>query len=306
MLNAYCTSGSSPQGMLNAYCTSGTSPSHSTRSRLQASLASLLLLLLCLSLLSSCGGGSMGNTTNSDTTSTLTNLMPMKDGQTEVFQNPVTGDTTSIRFEKVAGGYGCGWTGGQVWVWHYTKSNQRAYWSPGFDITLDWYVEDTGTMIHALGGWEHWGQQVPPNWGVTPGEWVSGDNISAKPGQLTYNIIPDTFSADFAASVPYYAHTLPGVQTTDCIPASADPQHANVLVPFKTSWTRATIALPFYSGDVVQAHYWEGGFGSTTPLNEEVWSFAPGIGLVQVQELQGGGQPCCPQDGFPLVMNRIR
>lgn len=225
------------------------------------------MFLLCLTtMFSGCGRGSPADPPSSSVTAP--NVITAADvftnsTKTWIFQNGF-GDTTTIEVLPQSAG---------TTTWHYTKSNDRAYWAPGQPSELWWYLEKTPD-----GAWFATGGHVIFPLANVDSFYTLGDNNGRPRPAL---IIP----AKTVTSLISY-------QTTFW--TSSDP---NTL--WRTDSYEEWISTPVYSGWSMVSEQWEG------KCTHEKWWFAPGFGMVKVAPLAQGDTVC--QDLDPkLTMVRVR
>jgi hypothetical protein len=211
-------------------------------------------------------------------TQPLTNLFPLQDGMRWTFQNPSTGDYTWFDFSAMQGRFGCSLHYDSFLMMHITKSAKRAYWNPDYDAELFQPEAHTNNEIWSPGFYFRRGA-----------EWMTFDLQGVN--TLPYPYLPDVYSAPRSLSAPY--RLLIGAGTSlECLPAHGHPP----LVPWTTYWYVREVSTPAYGGAAVASHQCEGEHSDF----EEVWLFAPGLGLVEIDALRQYGVPRNP----PLVIKR--
>lgn len=155
-------------------------------------------------------------------------------------------------------------------VWHYSKDQPCAYWNPGVEQAELWFnVEEDAS-----------------------GFWYSTGGIMNAPfGNDPVLMLPYPVSTKAGQSRPYMV--LPAItgfsyQTLfdDVFPVGGTVLKTDVNAFWSTSSVLQNVSTPFYSGPamVVTAH--EEGI-------EEIYTFAPGVGLILVScPNEGTGSPC--------------
>jgi hypothetical protein len=110
------------------------------------------LFLLC------CGGGTQASQRTQPTQAThsvpLVNLFPLKDGTTWVFENPATGATLTIAWNRFDSSF-CGDGGHKLFLSTWTKSDPANYWMPGADVLQHQLYYDDGTWVRSNGWWSN-------------------------------------------------------------------------------------------------------------------------------------------------------
>lgn len=268
----------------------------------QAALTVLFMCFMTFNPLVGCGGG-LTSATEITAAQVFTAAMV---GQTWTFQNGY-GDTTVIRIEQAPAEGAAGFTGNNV-VFHYTKSNTRAYWNPGTPDAELWFV------LHEQldGSWSSTASLInfpescgfctdPPNWktltsNVRP--------VSGKP--IPYGIIPASASrVKILVDTAYQSYTLFDRPEPDFseVPL-AQPSGNGPGTPWRNIFYVEDVATPVYSGPAMVSEQWEGPCFPTMLAGcaHEKWYFAPGLGLVKVIPLNiGAGDNADPM----LIMQRI-
>jgi hypothetical protein len=187
-------------------------------------------------------------------------------GQTWTFENGY-GDQTFIQVQS-APFCAFGICDGKSVVWVFTKSNDRAYWDPGFASELWFYLH-----LEADGSWACIGFEWTEN--GTP----KSASISLLPGWSgkPYTIVPSSSTA-VAVNTAYRADWQTGL--TDSAAVTPDGS-------WVSTWTTYSSAESFSSpltGSVrtLVSKQCEGGNSGSCDLVVETWHFCPGVGLCGV------------------------
>lgn len=200
-----------------------------------------------------CGGG--GPDSSSPPPLTAAEVVTNRP-ETWTFQNGY-GDTTSIEVRPQPDG---------TTVWHYTKSNARAYWAPAVeDAELYFRLERMPE-----GSWYCSGMHIifPSGCAGCPG-----------PVDLDFTLIPNPGVPRPYLIVPARSGASPvSMQTT--VYETYDP---NAL--WRTDSYTEWVDTPIYAGWAMVSEQWEG------PCVHEKWWFAPGLGMVKVAPLASGDYP---------------
>ncbi len=208
----------------------------------------------------------------------MSNLFPIKDGTHWIFQNEANGDYTWFNFSAIQGTFGCSPYSGTTLMMHITKSAVGAYWNPGFDAEIFQPEVDDGKEIWSPGFYYRHGTG-----------WTTVDLFGSE--TLPYPYLPDVFSIPGRMDSPYRARMAAGA-SLGCLPATSDGYHD----PWTTYWYAREVSTPVYSGIAIASHQCEALHSDF----EEVWLFAPGVGLVEIDALRQWGIPQTP----PLVIKR--
>ena len=99
-----------------------------------------------------------------------------------------------------------------------------------------------------------------------------------------YPIMLDEFFGAGSIDAPYNQIGTNTQEQNECLPVSDTVQH----VPWTTKYYAGMVDTPAYRGPVVQSEQLEGPCTPGTWCNHEIWSFAPGWGIVQIKDLSGG------------------
>jgi hypothetical protein len=211
----------------------------------------------------------------------MSNLFPIHDGTHWTFANDA-GEYTWFDFSALRGTYGCSTYSGPTMMMHITKSAVGTYWNPGFDAELFQPEVDSGEEVWSPGYYYRHGSG-----------WSTVDMSGLETQALPYPYLPDVFSKPGKIAAPYVARTAAGA-SVGCLPAGSN----GFQNPWTTYWYAREVSTPIYSGIAVASHQCEGLHSDF----EEVWLFAPGVGLVEVDALRQFGQDQNP----PLVIKRQR
>lgn len=253
----------------------------------KANAYAICMLLLFLFDLSGCGdpnpqfdcSGASHLAQSLPISGSLAHLFPMRDGMRWTFQNPITGDYTWFDFSAMQGRFGCSLYYDSFMMMHITKSAARAYWNPGADGELFQPEVQSDNEFWSPGfTYRH------------AGDWFTVDLQGV--GTLPYPYLPDVYSAPQSLSAPYLLTASFG-QSLGCLPINGH----RPTVPWNTYWYVREVSTPIYSGEAVASHQCEGVHSDF----EEVWLFAPYIGLVEIDALRQWGKVQEP----PLVIKRL-
>lgn len=198
------------------------------------------------------------------------------------------GDTTVISTEAAPDPVAC--RSGRNVVWHYRKSNARAYWLPGIESAEILFV------LH---------QNPDSSWRSTASvisvphscPWCDGaksftwDILDNQPGDsLGYQIVPpalhraDHIVADTRAD----AAGGPGLFTLDCVvPDGHLVTPAGHGASWRTDFYMEDVVTPVYTGPASVSEQWENCNATRTNVEcgHEKWWFAPRLGLVKVWQI---------------------
>jgi hypothetical protein len=209
----------------------------------------------------------------------LSNLFPIREGTHWEFRNEATGDYTWFDFSAMPGTYGCSAYRGTAMMMHITKSAVATYWNPGVDAEVFQPEVDNGTEIWSPGFYYRAGTA-----------WTTVDLVGLFE-TLPYPYLPDVFSGPGKIVAPYAATRSAG-QSVSCLPVGA----YRFQEPWTTYWYAREVTTPVYSGIAVASHQCETAHSDF----EEVWLFAPGVGLVEIDALRQWGKAQIP----PIVIKR--
>ena len=252
----------------------------------------LAALALSLAALTSCARRDLTRAVSVDpNTITAAQAYTPRVGDVWIFVNGY-GDSTFVTTEAAPSPAACR-TGNNI-VWHYKKTNARAYWNPGIDAAellfvlhqnpdSSWRATSSDityphSCVYCEGGW-------------TQATWVVKDNPPGVP--LPYQIIPPTLHVGdhLAAETLADAGGGYGISTLGC-PLSAD---AVVALPghgeqWRTEYYIEEVSTPVYSGPASVSEQWENCNVDRTNAGcgHEKWWFAPGFGLVKVWQIDSG------------------
>jgi hypothetical protein len=193
-------------------------------------------------------------------------------GQTWTFVNGY-GDTTRIDIQP-------GEIPNSV-VWHYTKDNARAYWTPSAEGAELWFELD----LDPNNGWYNTTAHIIFR-GACRFEWCTGPRDftytnATTPGKpRPYLIVPPKGTTD-------------GTITLNTIFLDFGKPNTR----WRTDAYLENVATPVYSGPALVSEQWEG------PCLHEKWYLAPGQGLVQIIPLDEGDCQGLPAE---LAMVRVR
>lgn len=267
--------------------------------RTKAVLTVLFLGLITFNPLVGCDGGPTPNPTPGIITAAQVFTAAMV-GQTWTFKNAY-GDTTLIRIEHAPAEGAAGFTGNNV-VFHYTKSNTRAYWNPGTPKAELWFV------LHEQpdGSWSSTASLInfpqscgfctdPPNWKTLT---ANVRPVSGMP--IPYSIIPASARrVKVLVDTAYQLYMLFNGPEPDFseVPLVQSAGNASG-TPWRNSFYVEDVATPVYSGPAMVSEQWEGPcFPTMLPgCAHEKWYFASGLGLVKVIPLNiGAGDNADPK-----------
>jgi hypothetical protein len=229
-------------------------------------------------------------------------------GDVWVFVNGY-GDTTVVTTEAAPDTVACR-TGRNV-VWHYRKTNKRAYWNPGVDGAELRFVlhQNTDSSWRSTASVISFPKSCAfCNGGWTQATWDILDNPLGAP--LPYQIIPPTLHRTDHLTYETLADAMggPGLQSLDClIPDGqlvAQPGHGE---QWRTEYYMENVKTPIYSGPASVSEQWENcNAAHTNPgCGHEKWWFAPGFGLVKVWQINSGSGHDGDEDPR-ITMVRVR
>jgi hypothetical protein len=202
------------------------------------------------------------------------------------------GDTTTVTTEAAPDPTACR-TGRNV-IWHYRKSQARAYWNPGVEDAELLFVlhqepdsswRSTASVIsfprscaYCTGGW-------------TKATWNILDNPAGVPAP--YQIIPPTLRRGDHLAFDTHADAMggTGVFSLGCLVPDGQlvalPGHGE---QWRTEYYLEDVETPVYSGTAAVSEQWENCNAThTNPgCGHEKWWFAPGLGLVKVWQINSG------------------
>lgn len=230
-----------------------------------------------------CSPGPVAKTPTARNPAAMSNLFPLRDGAEWKFQNPATGATLTIDWTRFARSF-CGSNGYPLYLSTWTKSDPANYWEPGTSVTLYQLYYDDGQWVRSNAWWSN-----------TNGSWYMQDMVPTGV-QAAYPIMLDSFSAAGSVDAPYIERAAHQQPQRECLPESDNVQP----VAWTTKFYRSVVDTPAYSGPVIQSEQIEGCTPAVTFCNHEIWSFAPNIGLVEIQDLSGYGV-----NGPPIVNVRV-
>jgi hypothetical protein len=219
------------------------------------------------------------------------------------------GDTTTVTTEAAPDSVAC--RGGHNVVWHYRKTNKRAYWNPGVDSAELRFVlhqnsdsswRSTASVISfprscafCSGGW-------------TQATWDILDNPAGTP--LPYQIIPPTLrrTDHLAYETLADAKGGTGVSSLDCLVSDGQlvalPGHGE---QWRTEYYMEDVKTAIYAGPASVSEQWENCNATHTNAGcgHEKWWFAPGFGLVKVWQINSGSGHDGDEDPT-ITMIRVR
>lgn len=197
----------------------------------------------------------------------LSNLFPMRDGAHWTFKNDATGDYTWFDFSLLKSTYGCSPYVGTTMMMHITKSSPNTYWNLGADAEVYQPEVDDGEEVWSPGFYYRQGSY-----------WATVDLFGVY--TLPYPYLPKVYSRPGKISAPYTNTKSDGV-SVDCVLLNRSAQ-----VPWTTYWYAREVSTPVYSGVAIASHQCEGQHSEF----EEVWLFAPNVGLVEIDALREWGK----------------
>jgi hypothetical protein len=227
--------------------------------------------------LSGCGDG-WPITPVSQAQPQMSNLFPLHDGAVWQFQNPATGATLTITWSRYGSSF-CGDGGHPLYLSTWTKSDPANYWMPGTDVVMYQLYYDDGTWVRS-NAW--WSNQT----------YLWAQDMIATSEEAAYPIMLNAFTKAGSIDAPYIQRGAPQAPQNACLPTSDDVQN----VPWTTKYYQSTVETPFYKGPVIVSEQLEGPCTAGQWCNHELWSFAPEVGLVKIEDLSGSGI-----NGTPVV-----
>jgi hypothetical protein len=212
-------------------------------------------------------------------------------GQTWTFQNGF-GAINTFDIQSAPPNAGC--RDGDSLVVHMTKATKDTYWQIGAEQAELWFV-----LNHSPdGSWRSTASLVNmPLGSLFSGPMIiSADVIDTQSGMpLPYMIAPpDTSTPDhFVNETRSLATGDPGLSYVCNIPADQPLLGPNDGEYWRTDFYLAQVVTPLYTGPAIVSDQYEGVCG------HERWFFAPGLGIVEIESLNDGGQikgnPVCAE-----------
>lgn len=202
----------------------------------------------------------------------LTNLWPFVDGANWTFNAPGTPYQTTVHWSKWQGQWGCSSNGYDLWLATWTKTDPSIYWWPGTNATLYmlFYIDSDG-IIRSPGYWTNQSGRLSVS------EFVQLGNQAPYPGMVE-DYQPLSLSA------PYQGRGTNN-WTSTCL-------SANNVTFSEVDWhlqiTKGWISTPIYTGPVAISDVEE---QDCPHCNHEVWTFAPNIGVVKIDQLSTANNP---------------
>jgi len=204
-------------------------------------------------------------------------------GQTWIFENAL-GMMNTFVIESAPSPAAC--RDGNNLVIHMTKMDKDTYWLLGADKA------ETQFLLHqnSDGSWRSTASLINEPLGSTFNGplVVTYDVVDNQPQMpLPYLIAPpDTSTGDrFVNESRAVTFVTPDIMTYNCgIPSDfplTGPQGGEY---FRTDFYLASVDTPIYKGVAVISDQFEGTCG------HERWAFAPGLGIVQIESLNDGGE----------------
>jgi hypothetical protein len=202
------------------------------------------------------------------------------------------GDTTTVTSEAPPDPVACH-TGNNI-IWHYRKNNARAYWNPTVDgaellFVLHQNSDSSWRSIASVISFPHSCAFCTGGW--TEATYDVRDNPAGVP--LPYQIIPPTLHATdhTIAETLADAGGGTGISTLTCALTPdalvAQPGHGE---EWRTEYYMEDVSTPIYTGPASVSEQWENCNADRTDVGcgHEKWWFAPGLGLVKVQQIDTG------------------
>jgi hypothetical protein len=204
-------------------------------------------------------------------------------GQTWIFENAL-GMMNTFVIESAPSPAAC--RNGNNLVIHMTKGDKDTYWLLGADKA------ETQFLLHqnSDGSWRSTASLINEPLGSTFNGplVVTYDVVDNQPEMpMPYMIAPpDTSTGDrFVNETRSDTFVTPDIMTYNCgIPPDfplTGPQEGEY---FRTDFYLASVDTPIYKGVAVISDQFEGTCG------HERWAFAPGLGIVQIESLNDGGE----------------
>jgi hypothetical protein len=252
----------------------------------------IIALTLTLAAITSCARRDVLSAALSDpNTITAAQAYTPQAGEVWIFVNGY-GDTTTVTSEAAPTPVACH-TGNNI-VWHYKKTNTRAYWNPGVEEAELLFVlhqnpdsswRSTASVIN-----------FPHSCVFCAGGWTLAtfDVKDNPPGvALPYQIIPPTLHVGDHFTYETLAESggATGVSTLTCALSTdalvALPGHGE---EWRTEYYIEAVTTPIYSGNASVSEQWENCNVDRTNAGcgHEKWWFAPGLGLVKVWQINSG------------------
>jgi hypothetical protein len=213
------------------------------------------------------------------------------------------GDTTTIATEIAPDPVAC--RSGNNIIWHYRKSQSRAYWNPGIQGAEILFV------LHQNpdGSWRSTASVI--SFPLTDYKVMTWDILDNPPGvPLPYQIAPPRLHRGDHLMYETLADAVggPGLFTLNCVV----PEGALTALPghgeqWRTEYYMEDLSTPIYAGPTSVSEQWENCAQSQTNVGcgHEKWWFAPDLGLVKVQQFNTGSG--IPNDVDPRVtMVRVK
>lgn len=196
------------------------------------------------------------------------------------------GDTTTITSELAPDPVACR-TGRNV-VWHYRKNAARAYWNPGIaDAEILFVLHQNPDS-----SWRSTASAISfPHLVPATQTWDILDNLPGVP--LPYQIIPPTLRRGDHLVFETLADAIggPGLFTLTCtVPDGRLVAQLGHGEQWRTEYYIEDVVTPAYSGPAAVSEQWENCNADRTNAGcgHEKWWFAPGFGLVKVQQINSG------------------
>lgn len=228
-------------------------------------------------------------------------------GDVWVFVNAY-GDTTTITTEAAPNPVAC--RSGRNIVWHYRKSNARAYWNPGIDAAEIQFVlhQNPDSSWRSTASVIKFPKSCVFCGGATSFTWQILDNTPDIP--LPYQIIPPTLRHGdrLVYETKADAKGGPNIQELGCVVPDgqlvAERGHG---LQWRTEFYMEDVVTPIYSGPAVVSEQRENcAVTLDNPgCGHEKWWFAPGLGLVKVWQINSTAGVENDLDK-KLIMDRVR
>jgi hypothetical protein len=218
------------------------------------------------------------------------------------------GDTTTITTEAAPNPVAC--RGGRNVVWHYRKSNARAYWNPGIEAAEILFVlhQNPDSSWRSTASVIKFPKSCVFCGGATSFTWHILDN---PPGMaLPYQIIPPTLKRGERLFYETKADAKggPNIQELGCVVPDgqlvAEPGHG---LQWSTAFYMEDVVTPIYSGPALVSEQRENCAPTldNPGCGHEKWWFAPGLGLVKVWQINSTAGVENDLDK-KLIMERVR
>lgn len=240
-------------------------------------------------------------------TITASEAFSPREGEQWVFVNSY-GDTTTITNEAVPTGTAC--RGGRNIVWHYRKTNARAYWNPGVDGAEIRFVlhQNADSSWRSTASAISFPHSCPWCNGTKSFTWDILDNPAAEPPG--YQIVPPTLHRGDTITFDTKVDAVggPDLFTLNCVvpdgQLTALEGHGE---QWKTMFYIEDVSTPIYSGAASVSEQWENcnEAHDDRGCGHQKWWFAPGLGLVKVWQINSGSGVEGDAD-TKIIMRRIR